>query len=539
MFAARPDFQEDALEKRRVKEAVRARMFGAQTAPLVIGPYEIRRRIGAGAMGVVYEAWDPRLRRLVALKMLLAESDDDTRTTRLIREAQALAQLRHPNVVGVHDVGTHDGRIYVVMEMVQGVTLEEWARTTRPDVKGVLAMLVAIGQGLAAAHERGLVHRDIKPDNVLVDREGTPRVVDFGLARVAQTDLLSSLAQQIPGAALDMRLTQTGTALGTPVYMSPEQLRGAPVDARSDQYAFGVMAYHLLYGSFPYRADSIGHLIAAVTSEDLQVPSPRGEAAQVREAILRTLSKEPEKRFASMRDLLAVLARVPEPRAPAPSPARGEGRALLIGLVALAALVLVGGVGVTVGFLVARDGGAPGGPQATTAAIPVPAFDLDAAMMPSATPASTTERDAGAGAIDATPEATAPTPTPRAPERPSATPERRRAPRREIRIGSSENLWRNSDPARSAVRGLAGPVSNCFDPDWDYPRRGPTQLGVYVTIEPDGSVEDIEVEDMDYVPEPYRRCIGRVFRQRLGPLPPTARGWGGRFWYVIPFRPAD
>jgi len=541
----RPE-DDDALERARVKAEVRARLFGEAAPVLTVGPYELRRRIGSGAMGVVYEAWDPRLRRAVALKMLLSEGDDQ-RMTRLIREAQALAQLRHPNVVGVYDVGTHEGSIYVVMELVPGTTLDRWARHSRPDVISVLGVLAQIGQGLAAAHDRGLVHRDVKPENVLVDETGTPRVVDFGLARVADADLLTSLVRRIPGAALDVRLTQTGTALGTPVYMSPEQLKGAAVDARSDQYSFGVTAYYMLYGELPFASDSIGALVEAVTGNDVRVPQPRGEPEAARRAVLRALSVDPAARFPSMHELVAALSTRAPPATPGPArPPRAGVSPWIFAALALVGVVLVG-AGLAAGWLLGQGDEAPQAviptlPSATPAVVPVPGGDQ--AMVPSSATAGVDSGlvDAAVEVVDAGQPASADeapahsTPATTA-NRPA--PSQRRAPRRGIGVNTSNNLWRNQEPAAAAVRPLRNRVSQCFDPDWHY-EGGSTQLGVDVTIDAGGRVEQIEVEDEPrYVPQSTRSCIHRVFTNGLRSFPPTTVGWGGTVSYGIPYRPID
>ena len=197
----------------------------------VLGRYVILETLGAGAMGIVYGAYDPDLGRKVALKVLRGATDEETRA-RLLREAQALARLSHPNVVAIHDLGTDRGRVFLAMELIEGDTLAAWLRG-RPRPQAVIDALVSAGRGLAAAHAAGLVHRDFKPANVLVGEDGRARVTDFGLAH----------GDEGPAAGHG--------AAGTPAYMAPEQRVGGPTDARSDQYAFCATLHEALSGQRP------------------------------------------------------------------------------------------------------------------------------------------------------------------------------------------------------------------------------------------------------------------------------------------------
>ncbi|MEM6994111.1 MAG: serine/threonine-protein kinase, partial [Myxococcota bacterium] len=226
----------------------------------VFGRYVVLQHIGAGGAGTVYAAYDPELNRKVALKVL---NDERPRSRqRLMREAQAIAKVTHPNIVAVHDVGTHQGRVYIAMEFVDGFTLRRWlAVKTRP-WQDVLDKLNAAGEGLAAAHDAGLVHRDFKPDNVLVDRAGRVVVLDFGLARRASTagdSRQSEEDQQIDAmlrtprhTPLDINITGAGALMGTPAYMAPEQHLRQRVDARTDQFSFCVVFWEALYGERPF-----------------------------------------------------------------------------------------------------------------------------------------------------------------------------------------------------------------------------------------------------------------------------------------------
>jgi eukaryotic-like serine/threonine-protein kinase len=243
-----------------------------------LGRFVIGSVLGAGGMGVVYAARDPALERKVAVKVLR----DAAAGARLVREGQALAQLAHPNVVAVHDIGEDAGRPYIAMELVDGATLGAWLRAAERSRGEVLEVLVQVARGLAAAHAAGIVHRDVKPDNVLVDRAGRARVTDFGLVDVAA----SALA-------------------GTPAYMAPEQIDGAGVDARADQFAFCVLAVEALRGKRPFAGDTLAELRAAIARGPELGDVPR----RLRRPLARGLAEAPADRFASMDALLAVLAR--------------------------------------------------------------------------------------------------------------------------------------------------------------------------------------------------------------------------------------
>jgi len=279
-----------------------------------IGRFVLLRRLGAGGMGVVYSAYDEDLDRRVAIK-LLHDDLDDTSRRRMRREAQALARLSHPNVVGVYEVGEHAGRLYLVMEHVQGKTLREWLVAGPRTLPEILEVLRQAGEGLAAAHEAGLVHRDFKPANVLVADDGRTRVLDFGLARRGgppadeQTAMSSSGASSEVGLAEE--LTQDGTVLGTPPYMSPEQIDGTRlVDARSDQFSFCVTLWEAIHGQRPFLGGTYMVLAAAIHRGRIE-PPPAGKAgpAWVLAALTRGLSVEPEHRHPDMHALLAALAR--------------------------------------------------------------------------------------------------------------------------------------------------------------------------------------------------------------------------------------
>ena len=271
-----------------------------------VGRYVLRERLGAGAMGVVFTAHDPELQREIAIKLLRSDLGDAAPrlplTARLLREAQAMARLAHPNVVAVHDVGWFGDHIFIAMELVQGETLAQWLAAARRALGEVLAMFVAAGTGLAAAHAAGLVHRDFKPENVLVGRDGRVRVTDFGLADLADP----ATAPAPPGAATDTAAPRgrLGWLAGTPFYMAPEQLAGEPVDARSDQFGFCVALYAAVTGKHPLRQDG-------ASSE--RPPRDRMPAWLWR-TLRRGLAADRAQRYPAMDELLARLARGPRRR---------------------------------------------------------------------------------------------------------------------------------------------------------------------------------------------------------------------------------
>jgi tetratricopeptide (TPR) repeat protein len=301
-----------------------------------VGRYVLRARIGEGGMGVVYAAHDPELDRVVALKVLRADAAGDPAAvrTRVQREAQALARLADPHVVAVYDVGASDHGIFIAMELVEGETLRAWLRAPRP-WRAVLATFIAAGRGLEAAHRAGLIHRDFKPDNVLVGNDGRVRVTDFGLARLIGSD-------EPPGAdagvdsPLTLSVTRTGALLGTPGYMAPEQLCGDPVDARADLFSFCVALYEALYRVRPFAGGNVAELRASMLQNRLTPPARAGDAAApLRRVLARGLRAAPDERFASMGELLDALDAAARP------PRRGRW---IAGAAALVLAAIVAGV---------------------------------------------------------------------------------------------------------------------------------------------------------------------------------------------------
>jgi tRNA A-37 threonylcarbamoyl transferase component Bud32 len=327
-----------------------------------VGRYEIETAIGRGAMGAVYAAQDPDLARRVAVKLLRADAlSEDARQkmrVRLLREAQAMARLSHPEVITVYDVGAFGDQLFVAMEYVEGDTLRRWRAARHRRYEEILAVYERAGSGLAAAHEAGLVHRDFKPDNVLVGHDGRVRVTDFGLARSAAQPPsgnrpVSDHAERSNERPLALTLTRTGSLLGTPAYMAPEQLRGDVADARSDVFSFCVALYEALYGERPFEGSTMQQLRRAI-DEGAVRPSPviTRVPAWVRGVLLRGLRSAPEERYASMRALLTALRE---------ANARSRRRAWRASLVTTALL----GAGAAAGY--ARGGSRsvhPGAPAA-------------------------------------------------------------------------------------------------------------------------------------------------------------------------------
>lgn len=270
-------------------------LMGRIPAGTRLGRYLLGEPIGEGGSGLVYAAHDPELNRTVAIKVVRPMARTQAR---LLREAQAMARLSHPSVVQVHDVGSFGDQVFVAMEYVDGWTLREWLARAQHGWREILAVFVVAGRGLAAAHDAGFVHRDFKPDNVLVGRDGAVRVTDFGLARV-QLDQNSSI-------------TSVNKAVGTPGYMAPEQYRGEPPDPRSDQFGFCAALFEGLYGRLPFEGDNADGIRHATLSGTLTAAeSAKRIPLRVSRALARGLALQPSHRFPSMRALLAELERDP------------------------------------------------------------------------------------------------------------------------------------------------------------------------------------------------------------------------------------
>ncbi|MEM9459629.1 MAG: protein kinase [Myxococcota bacterium] len=304
------------FEHERAKSAARRALFGADMSPLLrIGRYRIERRIGAGGMGEVYQGIDTELDRKVAVKLVLPDLSSSRGSQRLRREARALARLSHPNVVQVYEVGEFAGRTFLAMEYVEGGTLARWLQAEPRRWTAVVERFVAAGRGLAAAHAAGVIHRDFKPDNVLMTQDGRARVADFGLAF---TDELPTTAPTKPQGAepgsessTNQRLSMLGTVLGTIRYMPLEQLRGEDVDARADQFAFCVALYEALWRTPPLPITNMFERLEALEQHEVTPPPRAGVPRGLWRAIRRGLARDPAERWPDMQSLLAALQAVP------------------------------------------------------------------------------------------------------------------------------------------------------------------------------------------------------------------------------------
>ncbi|HWB82298.1 MAG TPA: serine/threonine-protein kinase, partial [Nannocystaceae bacterium] len=280
----------------------------------VIGRYVVLAKLGAGGMGVVYAAYDPELDRKVALKLLLDDPESGASASvgraQLLGEAKALAKFSHPEIVGVHDVGVHDAAVWIAMEFVEGRTLRAWADAATHSWREILDVMAAVGRGVAAAHVVGLVHGDLKPENVMVVDRGGVKVMDFGLTRPRGAPALDDLDADDSGALDQATVFTRGGLHGTPAYMAAEQFSGDTVTEAADQFAFCVTLWELLFRQRPFAGRSLVELAAAVLDGTL-VPAPARTdvPSWLRRACERGMARDPARRWPSMQALLAELER--------------------------------------------------------------------------------------------------------------------------------------------------------------------------------------------------------------------------------------
>ena len=256
-----------------------------------LGPYEIVSELGRGGMGVVYTAHDPRLDRQVAIKLLPPDlTRDATAKRRFLQEAKAASALDHPNICNIHEINeTADGQLYLVMAHYEGETLKERIARGPLALDDAIDIATQVGQGLAKAHEAGIVHRDIKPANLMVTADGTVKILDFGLAKLAGTE----------------GITQTGTTVGTVAYMSPEQARGQEVDHRTDIWSLGVVLYEMLAGEPPFQGENLLSLSHAILEREQ--PTLSGPSSSAQTIVTKALSKDRGQRYQTVSDLLGEL----------------------------------------------------------------------------------------------------------------------------------------------------------------------------------------------------------------------------------------
>jgi predicted Ser/Thr protein kinase len=296
----------DVARVELARERSRAALFQI-AQPARVGRFVILDSIGRGAMGVVYAAYDPQLDRKVALKLLSARAGASTGAReRMLVEARALARLRHPNVVAVHDVVTVDDQLVIVMELVDGQTLAAWTAGGARSWREIVAHYAQAARGLDAAHALGIVHRDFKPANAIVGDDGRVRVLDFGLASAGAVTATTG-----PGAAsMASNLTETGAIVGTPAYMAPEQLGGALASATTDQWSFCVSLHEAVYGVRPFHADTPAQLLLEIEAGNVRRgDGQRTVPAWLRATIERGLARKPEERHASLAALAHELER--------------------------------------------------------------------------------------------------------------------------------------------------------------------------------------------------------------------------------------
>ncbi len=306
--------------------------------PLRIGRYHLEGLLGTGGMGVVYAAQDQELGRKVAIKLLRPDVTDpelrDAHKARMIQEARLLASLSHPHILTIYEVGTWNEQIFMAIQYVDGLNLRQWLDDHNPRWDEILRMFCVVGEALVAAHTADIIHRDIKPDNILVSRNGDIFLTDFGLARISQTThhSISAFLDKYPTIA-EHRLTAVGDILGTPAYMSPEHFRGRGVGKRSDQFSFCVALYEALYGMLPFGGHNVQQIMEAAESGHLETPRQSSVPQAVFRVLRQGLHPLPRERFGSMKELLDALRRAQH--------TTQQRRTLLpIALIALASLLV-------------------------------------------------------------------------------------------------------------------------------------------------------------------------------------------------------
>jgi eukaryotic-like serine/threonine-protein kinase len=308
------------------------------------GRYRIVKELGKGSMGVVYQAHDPQIDRLVALKVMRPDRvASEAFLHRFMKEAKAIGRLSHPNMVVVYDVGEDQGTVYIAMEFLEGKPLNEIIAIDALQPDEIVDLGVQVAEALDYAHRKGIVHRDIKPSNIIVQPDGQIKITDFGIAHIEDPEA----TQQ----------TQAGEILGTPAYMSPEQVLSQPVDGRSDLFSLGVILYELATGKRPFRGENLAAMFRNITGEDPLAPSKENPALaqDLSQIILRCLAKGPEKRFATGKELAEALRRSGSHASPSPIKAlKTLRKPTLRAPVVVVALLLLAGAGGLIAYLASQ-----------------------------------------------------------------------------------------------------------------------------------------------------------------------------------------